>query len=54
MNTSDEASTREMASPDLMDDCSSSRDDERCRGKYTTYWEQYCKRVPYKILPYVY
>ena len=32
----------------------SGRDDKRCRDKYTTYWETYCKHVPYKIVPYVY
>lgn len=30
------------------------RDDIRCRHKYGKYWEEYCKRVPYKILPYVF
>jgi len=32
----------------------SSRDDERCRTKYQAHWEQYCRYVPYKIIPYVY
>jgi 7-dehydrocholesterol reductase len=27
------------------------RDDTRCRDKYGAYWEQYCKLVPYRILP---
>lgn len=27
------------------------RDDVKCRTKYGTYWEAYCKRVPYKIVP---
>jgi 7-dehydrocholesterol reductase len=27
------------------------RDDDRCRKKYTEYWDEYCKEVPYKILP---
>ena len=27
------------------------RDDQRCRAKYGKYWEQYCKEVPYKIVP---
>ena len=27
------------------------RDDERCRGKYTIYWDEYCRLVPAKILP---
>ena len=31
-----------------------SRDDLKCRLKYGKYWEQYCERVPYKIIPYVY
>ncbi|KAJ3107369.1 7-dehydrocholesterol reductase [Phlyctochytrium planicorne] len=30
------------------------RDDARCRGKYGKYWDQYCKAVPYKLLPYIY
>lgn len=30
------------------------RDDEKCSVKYTKYWTEYCKRVPYKILPFVY
>ena len=30
------------------------RDDIRCRQKYGEYWEEYCRRVPYKILPYVF
>ncbi len=30
------------------------RDDKRCREKYGQYWDQYCKRVPYKILPYIF
>jgi 7-dehydrocholesterol reductase len=30
------------------------RDDLRCRKKYGTYWKQYCERVPYRIIPYVY
>ncbi|KAI9221797.1 ergosterol biosynthesis ERG4/ERG24 family-domain-containing protein [Blastocladiella britannica] len=29
------------------------RDDARCRGKYGKYWEDYCKTVPYKLIPYV-
>lgn len=32
----------------------SSRDDDKCREKYGQYWEEYCSRVPYKIIPYVY
>jgi 7-dehydrocholesterol reductase len=27
------------------------RDDDRCRKKYGTYWDAYCKAVPYKIVP---
>jgi 7-dehydrocholesterol reductase len=30
------------------------RDDLRCRRKYGTSWEEYCRRVPWKILPGVY
>jgi len=30
------------------------RDDERCRKKYKDYWVQYCDRVPYMFIPYVY
>jgi 7-dehydrocholesterol reductase len=30
------------------------RDDRRCRKKYGRYWKQYCERVPYRIIPYVY
>lgn len=30
------------------------RDDSRCRGKYGKYWDEYCKKVPYKLLPYVF
>eukprot|EP00386_Alphamonas_edax_P015307 GDKI01046786.1.p1 GENE.GDKI01046786.1~~GDKI01046786.1.p1 ORF type:complete len:498 (+),score=124.63 GDKI01046786.1:105-1496(+) len=29
------------------------RDDARCRSKYGKYWEEYCRLVPYKIIPYV-
>lgn len=29
------------------------RDDKRCADKYGYGWEQYCKQVPYKIIPYV-
>ena len=32
----------------------SGRDDRRCRAKYGADWDLYCKRVPYKILPYIY
>ena len=27
------------------------RDDDRCRLKYGTYWEEYCQQVPFKIVP---
>jgi 7-dehydrocholesterol reductase len=27
------------------------RDDVRCRGKYGRYWDEYCRHVPYKIVP---
>jgi 7-dehydrocholesterol reductase len=30
------------------------RDDARCRSKYGAAWEEYCARVPYRMLPYVY
>jgi 7-dehydrocholesterol reductase len=30
------------------------RDSKRCHGKYGEYWDQYCKLVPYKVIPYVY
>jgi len=30
------------------------RDDLRCRQKYGKYWEEYCRTVPAKIVPYVY
>jgi len=29
------------------------RDDVRCAKKYGKYWRQYCKQVPYKIVPYL-
>lgn len=29
------------------------RDDERCAKKYGEYWQDYCKLVPYKIIPMV-
>ncbi|OMH85727.1 7-dehydrocholesterol reductase [Zancudomyces culisetae] len=31
-----------------------SRDNDRCRLKYGVYWDEYCRRVPYKLIPYVY
>ena len=30
------------------------RDDSRCQSKYGKYWAQYCKSVPYKMVPYVF
>ncbi|KAG8964910.1 C-24(28) sterol reductase [Tulasnella sp. 419] len=30
------------------------RDFERCSRKYGKDWEEYCRRVPYKFIPYVY
>ncbi len=30
------------------------RHDRRCADKYGLYWEEYCARVPYKIIPYLY
>ncbi|MBU6447000.1 MAG: 7-dehydrocholesterol reductase, partial [Verrucomicrobia bacterium] len=30
------------------------RHDRRCADKYKTYWTEYCRRVPYKIIPYVF
>jgi len=30
------------------------RDDKKCSEKYGTLWKEYCKDVPYKILPGVY
>jgi len=30
------------------------RHDERCQAKYGKHWDQYCKLVPYKMLPYIY
>ncbi|KAL2913633.1 hypothetical protein HK105_206793 [Polyrhizophydium stewartii] len=30
------------------------RDHMRCKGKYGDYWDQYCKEVPYKLIPYVF
>ncbi|QEU59808.1 Erg24 [Kluyveromyces lactis] len=31
-----------------------SRDEEKCRNKYGVFWEEYERKVPYKIVPYVY
>ncbi|ODQ53783.1 hypothetical protein SAICODRAFT_65383 [Saitoella complicata NRRL Y-17804] len=30
------------------------RSEKRCRAKYGKYWEEYCERVPYKLIPGVY
>lgn len=30
------------------------RDDLRCTTKYGQYWQDYCSKVPYKIIPFVY
>ncbi len=30
------------------------RDDNKCRKKYGIYWDDYCKQVPYKIIPFVF
>lgn len=30
------------------------RDHARCLGKYGAYWEEYCRRVPYKLIPGLY
>jgi hypothetical protein len=30
------------------------RDEEKCRAKYGKDWEEYCRRVPWKIIPYIY
>ncbi len=30
------------------------RDDIRCSEKYGSYWKEYCKKVPYKIVPLVF
>lgn len=30
------------------------RDERQCRRKYGLAWDQYCQRVPYRIVPYVY
>ena len=27
------------------------RDDDKCSRKYGSYWREYCKRVPYKMIP---
>jgi protein-S-isoprenylcysteine O-methyltransferase Ste14 len=30
------------------------RDEEKCRAKYGADWDEYCKKVPYRIVPYIY
>lgn len=30
------------------------RDERQCRRKYGLAWDKYCRRVPYRLLPYVY
>jgi len=30
------------------------RDEIRCRDKYGAYWNQYCKQVPYQLIPYIF
>ena len=30
------------------------RDEEKCRQKYGQGYEEYCKKVPYKMIPYVF
>lgn len=30
------------------------RDEEKCNAKYGKYWTEYKKKVPYKIIPYIY
>jgi len=30
------------------------RDDTKCREKYGKYWDEYCRKVPYKMIPYVF
>ncbi|EKG17327.1 Ergosterol biosynthesis ERG4/ERG24 [Macrophomina phaseolina MS6] len=30
------------------------RDEEKCKKKYGKDWDEYCKKVPYRIVPYVY
>lgn len=27
------------------------RDDARCRAKYGKYWDEYCAKVPFKVIP---
>ncbi|XP_073980637.1 uncharacterized protein isoform X3 [Rhodnius prolixus] len=30
------------------------RDESKCKAKYGKYWEEYCKKVPYRLVPYVF
>ncbi len=30
------------------------RDEDKCRQKYGQGWEEYCKKVPYRLLPYIF
>lgn len=30
------------------------RDERQCLQKYGLAWHEYCRRVPYRIVPYVY
>lgn len=30
------------------------RDHQRCSGKYKHYWDEYCRQVPYKLIPGIY
>jgi delta14-sterol reductase len=30
------------------------RDEQQCLQKYGRAWHEYCRRVPYRILPYLY
>lgn len=30
------------------------RDDERCSLKYKSMWDDYCRQVPYRMLPFIY
>ena len=30
------------------------RDEEKCKAKYGADWDEYCRRVPWRIVPYIY
>lgn len=30
------------------------RDEQQCLQKYGLAWHEYCRRVPYRIVPYIY